>query len=276
MYRQQQLLRTGLDYAGMAVVLLLTGFPLLWLFLTSIRTQELTFMMPPVLVFEPYLGHYERLLQATQFPRYFGNSLIAATGSSLLAAVFGSLAAYALVRYRFRWSGGLLLFVLALRMFPPVTTALPVFLLVRGVGLFDSPIALVLVYAALNLPLVIWLMKDFFAEVPRELDESARIDGCSDLQAFTLINLPLASPGLVAATILSFIFAWNEFMFAMILTATNATTVPVLLSGFVTDHQIRWGEMAAVGTLTTAPVVVFALIVKRHLVRGLTMGAVKA
>lgn len=273
--RRSRALSVATQYVALGAVAVFAGFPLLWLFLTSIRTHDLTFAMPPVLIFEPFLGHYARVFEATSFAKYFRNSLIAAGESALLAAALGSAGAYAFVRYPFRGNNVLLTFILALRMFPPVTTAVPIFVLVKAVGLYDTPEALVLVYTALNMPLVIWVMKDFFAEVPRELDESARMDGCTEFQAFSLVSLPLASPGLIAAAILSFIFSWNEFMFAMVLTGSNAATTPVLLSGFVTDHQIRWGEMSAVGTLTTAPVIIFALLVKRHLVRGLTLGAVK-
>jgi len=165
---------------------------------------------------------------------------------------------------------------LSTRMMPAVSVIIPFFLIMRTLGLFDTYLALIIVYVVFNLPLTIWMMRSYFNEIPKDLDEAAMVDGCSRLGAFLRVALPLSAPGLAATAILSFILTWNEFFLAMLLTGREAKTLPVMVTGFIQQTRgIVWGEMSAASTIILIPVIVFTLIVQKHLVRGLTFGAVK-
>ena len=165
--------------------------------------------------------------------------------------------------------------ILSLRMAPPIAFVIPYYIIFSTFKLLDTQLAVSITHTTFILPFLIWLTRSYIAEVPKELDEAAKIDGCSTLGVLSKVILPIVAPGLIATTIISIIFSWNEFMFAMILTGTEARTLPVAIAGFQTDRAIWWGQMAAALTLGTLPVLVFAMIVQRHLVKGLTFGAVK-
>jgi len=162
-----------------------------------------------------------------------------------------------------------------LRVFPPATTILPLYLMVKSMRLYDTHIGLILVFAALGIPLVVWIMRSFFQEVPSEIEDAARVDGCSPLSVFWRVTLPLCIPGFFATGVLSFMFLWNSFLCPLILTASQAKTAPVVISTYYEDHVIAWGKMSSAGVLTTLPVIVFGLMVKRYLVKGLSLGGVK-
>jgi multiple sugar transport system permease protein len=165
--------------------------------------------------------------------------------------------------------------MLLTRMYPAIATAIPYFLIIRELKLLDTRWALIITYTAFNLPFVIWLMIGFFEELPPELERAAMVDGCNAWQRFTRIVLPISGPALVATAILSAILAWNEFLFAVMLTRTEAKTLPVIMAGFITDKGMLWDQMTALGVITVLPVLIFAIAVQRYLVRGLTFGAVK-
>jgi multiple sugar transport system permease protein len=269
------MLRSALKYLAVALIVLFFGFPVFWTVLTSIKPIALIPQMPPVWLFEPTLDHYRAIFSQTVLLESLWNSLVVATVSTVLALVVGTPAAYALARFHFRGKEELAFYFLTARMAPPMAVILPFFLIARDLGLLDTRLILILAYTTFNFAIVIWLLRGFFAEVPREIDEAALVDGCSRFGAFVRVVLPLTMPGLVAAAIICFIFSWNEFLFALILTNLQAKTLPVMAAGFVTDRLVLWGNLCAAAVVIYVPVMVFALLTRRHLIRGMTLGAVR-
>ncbi len=269
---------TPTEAAQVVAILLLIGFillPVYWMVSTSLKTVNQTFAVPPVFVFTPTLEHYREILGDGAVPRSLRNSLVVASAATALALILGTPAAYALARFSFRGKADLWFWFISNRFLSPIVVAIPFFLLARDLNLLNSRLALILVYLTFNVPLVVWLCTDQFRLVPREVDEAALVDGANQWQAFFRINLPLAAPGIAVSAILCFLFSWNEFLFAFVLTREETRTAPVEANNFVTDFGIRWGPMMATGTLIVLPVLIFAAFASRHLVRGLTMGAVK-
>ena len=263
----------------LVVALIFFMFPVIWMFLTSFKTEAEYFSYPPVFIPEDF--SFRNYFNAMAFPpdgrgglQGLRDSLIIASATTLAAVLIGSLAAYSLSRFK---TGGenFSFWILSTRMFPPVAAALPLFLIFKEIRLLDTHLALIIANTVFALPFVIWLLKGFFDELPVELEEAAMIDGCSHWGAFTRVALPLVTPGLVATALFSFIFAWNEFMFALLLTRRSVRTLTIIVPSLVGGHEILWGEIAAIGTVAIIPGVVLALILQRHLIRGLTMGAVK-
>jgi multiple sugar transport system permease protein len=205
------------------------------------------------------------------------NSILVAAGSTLIGLFAGSLAAYSLSRYRFPWrlNYWLLFLILAVRMFPPTVTLIPLFIFFRDLQLLDTVFAVILAQVYFDLPFVVWMMRGFFADIPVDLEEAALVDGDTKFGAFRRVTAPLAAPGLIATAILLVIYSWNEFTFALVLTESKATTLPVATAGLVHEFGIAWGPMTASGVLFTLPVLIFALLVQRNLIRGLTAGGVK-
>jgi multiple sugar transport system permease protein len=261
-------------HAGVLVLVLLVLAPFLWLLQMSVKTQEDIFAFPPKLVFTPTLEHY-RTIWDTAFRRSFTNSAVIGAVSTALAMLLGVPGAYALSRARFRAAGALTLWILVSRMAPPIAFTIPYFLAYRHLGLLDTRAGLVIVYLTFNLSLVVWLMRSFFDATPRALEEAAWIDGAGFRQAFLRIVLPLAAPGLAATAILCFLYAWNDFFFALILTRTEAMTAPVAVVNFMNYEGWEWGKIAAGGTCVMLPVLAFSFVVRRFLVRGLTAGALR-
>jgi multiple sugar transport system permease protein len=254
-------------------------FPVIWMFLTSFKTEAEYFSYPPVFI--PKDFSFRNYFNAMAFPpdgrgglQGLRDSLIIASATTLASVLIGSLAAYSLSRFR---TGGenFSFWILSTRMFPPVAAALPLFLIFKEIRLLDTHLALIIANTVFTLPFVIWLLKGFFDELPLELEEAALIDGCSYWGAFARVALPLVTPGLVATALFSFIFAWNEFMFALLLTRRNVRTLTIIVPSLVGGHEILWGEIAAIGTVAIIPGILLALLLQRYLVRGLTMGAVK-
>ncbi len=267
--------RRLLFWLATIVMVLWSVFPAFMVVLTSFKSRLDALRMPPVWVFTPTLSNYKEIFELSPFGAYFGNSLIVAGSSTFIALALGSLAAYSLARFRFRGQEQLSFWIISIRMTPPVAAAIPMFILMRQLGLLDTRTGLVIAYTTLNLPFAIWLMKGFFADIPVDLEESAMVDGCSRFGAFRRIAFPLSAPGLVATAIFCFIFTWNEFFFALILTGTRAQTLPVTITSFIRETGIMWGQMFAAAVLIMAPMVIFTLFVQKYLVRGLTLGAVK-
>jgi ABC-type glycerol-3-phosphate transport system permease component len=267
--------------AALVIATLIMLFPIFLVLVTSFKTPIDITSTSLKLFFTPTLENYLALvgLRPSEFQfdlwLHFRNSVIAAAGSTALAVLLGVPAAYAFARVRFRGSQSGMLFLLAMRLLPPIATVIPLFLIMRQVGLLDTVFALILAYTTFNLPFFVWMMYSFFLDLPRELEEAALIDGATRWQAFVKVILPLSRPGLAASAIFCMVLAWNDFLFAVTLTGRNAPTLPLLVSGFVTDMGVAWGIMMAAGSVIVVPVVLFTLFTQRHLVRGMTAGAVK-
>lgn len=247
--------------------------PFLWLLRMSFQTNAEVFAFPPHLWFTPTLSNYAALWQG-EFSNSFLNSVIVTTASTAISMLVGVPAAFALARMHSR-SDALSLWIVASRLAPPPAFAIPYFLAYRDLHLLDTRIGLVIIYLTFNISLVIWLMRSFFENTPRALEEAAWIDGAGFWQAMARVVLPVAAPGLAATAILCFVFSWNDFFFALILTRTNAMTAPVAVVNFMNYAGWEWGRIAAGGTMVMLPVLVFSLAVRRFLVNGLTAGAVK-
>jgi multiple sugar transport system permease protein len=266
-----------LHFVALLLVLFGTIFPFLWMVSTSLKTTNQTFAYPPVFFFTPTLEHYASALTSPQYGvgKSLVNSLIVSLSTTLLALLLGTPAAYAIARFEFRGKRDLWFWFISNRMISPIVMALPFFILARNFRLIDTHIALILIYLTFTVPIVIWICADQFRTVPRELDEAAFVDGSSMAYSFFRISLPLAMPGVVVSAILTFIFSWNELMYPLVLTRDAARTAPVAATSFMSGYELPWGEIMATGTLIVLPVIVFAMLVSRQLVRGLTMGAVK-
>lgn len=264
-------------WQGAVALLLIIAFltPVYWMVTTALKTTVDTFAVPPVLIFQPTLEHFRVVYEEGSVTKSLGNSLIVATSATLLSVLLGAPAAYVLARFDFRGKADLWFWIITNRFISPIVVALPFFLIARDLRILDRHIALILVYLTFGIPLVVWLCVDQFRAVPREVDEAATVDGANLWQVFFRINLPLAMPGIIVSAILAFIASWNELMFALVLTRAEARTAPVEAANFMTGFGIRWGPMMATGVLIVLPVLIFALLVSRNLVRGLTMGAVK-
>jgi multiple sugar transport system permease protein len=263
-------------WIGLAAVVAWSLAPFAWQVVTSLKPIGELETLPPLLPGAPTLEHYRAILAGQPFGRMMLNSLLAAGGATLVALGLGSLAGFALAKLRPPGRAATLAAVVALSMLPPIATVSPLFLIANAAGLHDTLLALVLVYAGFSLPLAVWLMTQFFRGVPDELYIAARVDGCSALGAFVRVMLPLAVPGLVATGLLVFIFAWNEFLYALTLTSSTASrTVPVAIALFPGIHEVPWGEIAAGSVIATAPVVALAIVFQRRVLEGLTAGAVK-
>jgi multiple sugar transport system permease protein len=264
----------------MVILALLAALaPVYWMLTISLKREVDQFAVPPRwFSFTPTLEHYADAFLTRSFGQYLLNSAIVAVGSTLCALVLGTLAAYSLARFRlpFHLDRKLALWILSTRMFPAIVTAVPLFLIMRDLRLLNTQLSLIIVYTAFNLPFVVWMMRGFFAELPRDLEEAAMVDGDSRWGAFRRVILPLVAPGLAATAVFCLIVSWNEFLFALVLTQTDAAmTLPVGIAGRVTQYEIKLGVMSAAGVVAMAPILAFAMAVQKYLVRGLSLGAVK-
>ena len=259
-----------------AIVALYCLAPFLWQVISSVKPAAELLALPPVLPTRVTLEHYAAVFGDPAFARVIANSLIVATVTAVLSLGVGALAAFALSMLRLPHRGAVLGVLLAASMFPPIATVSPLFLLLSALGLRDTLFALILTYTTFSLPLSVWLLARFFDELPREIYLAARADGCTAFGALRRVVLPLSAPGLLAAGLLVFVFCWNEFLFALAFTATDASrTIPVGIALFPGLHEIPYGEIAAASVVVTLPVVVLAFAFQRRIVDGLTAGAVK-
>lgn len=250
--------------------------PVVWQAITSLKPDPELITLPPLLPEHPTLSHYATILTEHPFWRIIANSLVVASMTTFLCLGIGSLAAFALAWLKIKGKRVILGTALAISMFPPIATVSPLYLIVRALGLRNTWWALVVIHTTFALPLTLWILTSFLREIPGELYRAARVDGCTPLQAFYKILLPLSLPGLVAAAILVFIFSWNEFLFALTFTTTEASrTIPVGIALFPGLHEIPHGDIAAASLVVTFPVFLLALLFQRRIVEGLTAGAVK-
>jgi multiple sugar transport system permease protein len=287
---------------------LIATIPLVWIFLTGFKTPSDAIAYPPKVLFEPSLEGYVNLFtsRTRQTPEYMAslpppeswydelvrsrnmvitgpsrfagrymNSLIIGFGSTFLAVFLGTLAAYAFSRFRVPLKDDLMFFILSTRMMPPVAVAIPIYLMYRTLGLSDTHLGMIILYTAVNLSLSVWLLKGFMDEIPREYEEAAMIDGYSRFQAFWKVVLPQATTGIAATAIFCLIFAWNEYAFALLLTSGEAQTAPPFIPIIIGEGGLDWPAVAAGTTLFLLPVVIFTVLLRQHLLRGITFGAVR-
>jgi len=264
----------ALSFGVSGALLVATLFPVLWLMQISLKTDVEAMRMPPAIFFVPTLDNYAAIIQR-RFARSFLSSLVLRLSTTRVGMLLGVPAAYALSRASFGRSQGLALWVLATRMAPPIAFAIPFFLAYRWLGLIDTLSGLLIIYLTFNLSLVMWMMRTFFDGIPRSLEEAAAIDGAGPLQVFYRITLPLSGPGLATTAIFCFVFAWNDFFYALVLTRSRALMAPVAIVNFMNYEGWEWGKIGAAATMIMLPVVLFALAVRRYLIRGLTADALK-
>ena len=250
-------------------------FPFYWMVATSLKNTQDILSPEPKFLFGPTLENYQRAVSKFDVPLSLRNSLIVAVSTTALALLLGTPAAYAIARFEFRGKKDLWFWFITNRMLSPIVLALPFFILARNLHLLDTQLVLILIYLTFNVPIVIWICADQFRNIPKELDEAATLEGYNSFAIFWRIGLPLAAPGIAVSAIFSFIFSWNELLYALVLTRSSAQTAPVVATSFMSGYELPWGQIMATGTMIVLPVIIFSIIVSRQLVRGLTMGAIK-
>jgi multiple sugar transport system permease protein len=260
--------------------------PIIWLFLSTIQTQaSLLTLPPPIIPPEITLRHYAEIFNPAAFGEFRGrstfvlalrNSVVVSVGATLMAMLLGTPAAYAFARFNIRHRRTLLLIILGTQLLPSVALIIPLFRMLRGAGLLDSLLGLILAYSTFSLPFVVWIMTSYFQSLPRELEEAARMDGASRWQAFTRVALPLAAPGLAVTAIFTLLNAWDEFFLALIFTSTYASkTLPVALAEFFGRHSVNWGMLVTGGFIASLPPIVLSFVFSRYIVSGLSAGGIK-
>lgn len=262
-------------YIALSAIALVFLLPFWIVLSTSLRNRVESFSEALVLFFRPTLEHYLRVIAGGNFPRFFSNSMIVAALTTVFVSYFGALAAFALTRFTFRGYHAVTLSIITARMFPPIALLPAFFLLASRLRLVDTKAIVIFAHTSYGLPFIVFMMLGFLYAVPRDLDEAARIDGCSWFGVFNRVILPNVAPGIAAAAILSFVWSWNEFLFALVLTRANSKTLPVTVSEFLTFTQVDWQGLTAMGTILLIPAIFITVFAQKHLVRGLTAGAVK-
>ena len=267
------LFKTAGFYALVIIVMLPTLFVFYWMITLSLKPQVEAAGYPPSFFrFSITFKAYIEVFAKHPFLLYTWNSFVVAAGCTLLGLIVGLPAAYSIAYWR---QGGLALVVLAARIIPGISYLIPWYILFRNLRMVDTYQALILTHLVVGLPIIIWVMIGFFEDIPPELRDAALIDGCSYYGAFLRVAVPLVKPGIVATSILSFIFSWNNFLFSVILAGRNTRTLPIAVFNMIGYEEINWGPLAAAATLITLPVIILTLIIQRHIVAGLTFGAVK-
>lgn len=250
--------------------------PYIYLLLTSLKPSAEAVSAPPTLWPSKFsLENYKNMFDYLPIGKYFMNSFVTAGASTVLSVFLGSMAAYGISRFTSVTGSYFLLFTLAIRMVPMISIAIPMYMIIKSMGLIDTQLALILVYTSLNVPFAIWLLIGFFDSIPKELDEAARVDGCSWLGSFIRVILPNSLPGLATTAIFTFMLAWNDFLFSLLMTSTNAKTATVGISEFLTAYNLDLGPMTAAAISFSLPVMIFSFFVQRYIVSGMTLGAVK-
>jgi multiple sugar transport system permease protein len=241
----------------------------------SLKNPADAFSLPPKLIFIPITENFMKVFQNDLFMKTYANSIAIALGSSFMSLLIGIPAAYVITRFRFKGHSAISFWILVTRMAPATAMVVAFFLILWKIGMLDTYIGIVAVYMTMNVGYVIWMMRGFIQAIPEECEEAAILDGCNWFQAFYHIILPLAGPGISAVSIMTFIFSWNEFLYALILTRSNLKTAPIAVLSYVSSEGIRWGEMSAAAIMIVLPVLILSLVIQKHIISGLTMGAIK-
>jgi multiple sugar transport system permease protein len=264
-----------LHFLALLLVILVCVFPFYWMVTSSFKQQSAILASTPQFIFQPTLENYVNAFTKFDILKSLQNSLFVALVTVLISLMLGTPAAYAIARFEFKGKRDIWFWFISNRMLSPIVVALPFFLIARNFRLLDTTWALILIYLTFNVPIVVWICADQFRNIPKELDEAATLEGYSSLAIFFKIALPLATPALAVSAIFSFIFSWNELLYALILTRNEAKTAPVVATSFMSGYELPWGQIMATGTMVALPVIIFSMIVSRQLVRGLTAGAIK-
>ncbi|RJX41638.1 carbohydrate ABC transporter permease [Paenibacillus pinisoli] len=261
-----------------AVLLLIVSvvciFPFIWMMIISLKTGTQTYD-PSIWFFSPTFENYKNIFENRHAVDYLKNSSIVVLLTTFISIFIGGMAAYGFARFEFKKKENRAFWVLSLRMLPPMASVIPIFVMASLLGILDTHLVLIICYMLFNIPFTIWMMRSFFEEIPVALEEAAFVDGASRFQVFIRIILPLATPGLIATSIFCIINSWNEFVFALFLTSSDASTLPTTVTLFLSVSGVVWGEMSAIGIVTILPVLLFAMIVQKYMIRGLTFGGVK-
>ncbi len=281
------------QYTVLIIWTVFSLFPVYWTFASSLKEPRDVFALPVKWIFEPTTYNYEVVWGLkigteiegvaeetagqgqSKFPQYLFNTVVIAAGSALFALVFGGMAAYSLARGRFKARRTIMAGILITRLIPPVVILVPIYVMWRSLHLLDKHIGLIIAYMIFNLPFTIWMMYGFFVDLPAELEEAAMVDGCTRMQAFIKILLPLAAPGLAVTAVFLILGAWNDFLFSSVLAGQTAKTLSPMILHYITDKAILWGRLYAAGSTILIPVVIFTLLVQRYMGVGLTGGALK-
>ena len=269
---------TALNLSGYGVVfiyLLFVLFPIFWIALLSVKNEVQAFADPPLFIFQPTFENYHNLFTEESFGFYLLNSIIVAVSSAVICLLFGVPMAYASARLRTKATQRILVWVLVSRMAPAMTYVIPYFVVFSQLRLIDTHFGLILAYSTLNLPLVIWLMRSFFLDAPTEIYDAANIDGASPFQTFTKIALPMATPGITSTGIIAFVVAWNEFIFALVLTRRNAVTAQIGIGNLQKYEGTEWGQMAAGAIILILPAILISIFISKFFIQGLTSGSTK-
>jgi multiple sugar transport system permease protein len=274
----------ALIYFLMIVVAIYILAPLVWILMMSLKSSNDVIAIPPKFIFSPTLDNYkglfgltggDTLVTGSAFLSYFKNSLILSTSSVILALILGLPAAYAIARLRFKAKESLAFTYLSFRFVPEITIILPLYVIYQKLQLYNTYVGLILVYQLIALPLMIWMMRSYFEEIPIAIEQAAQTEGYTWFGAFRKLVLPLAAPGMAATLVLAFIFCWNNFVFGLMLGGNDTQPVTVGLLSFIGTNEVQWGLMAAATMVAILPLFILALLVQRYMIRGLTFGAVK-
>ncbi|MBS4206871.1 carbohydrate ABC transporter permease [Bacillus sp. FJAT-50079] len=249
-------------------------FPILWILITGFKNEADAVIVPPSLFFEPTLENY-KLIWDLGVKEFFVNSVIVTIITTFLSLLLGVPAAYALAMFKVKKGNDLLFWYISTKFLPIAGVIIPIYLIFKNINLLDSLLSLIILYSAMNIPIIIWMMRTFFLDISNEIIESAEIDGATGLECFFKIVLPLVRPGLISTALLCMVFAWNEFFFGITLTYTTAGTLPVYMASFMTQEGLFWAKMSAAATISILPVLVLGWFTQKQLVQGLTAGAVK-
>lgn len=257
------------------LVILFWMFPYIWGLVTSFKTGIDSYSMPPTLLFKPSLSNYYNVFVQKNMFKYIFNSIIVALISTFFSMILGIPLAYMLARTRFKFNNALFIFVFLAYVLPPIVLSIPLYILGAKLALLDNFILIIITHVSFCLSFTIWMLRGFFEEIPVEVEESARIDGCNYLNTLIRVVLPMIRSGVIATIIFCIILSWNDFMYALILTGVNTRTLPVQAAQFLSPHGMFWGEMCAAGTTAVIPVFAFSLFFQKYIVRGLSAGAIK-
>lgn len=271
--RKRKIIKIGSCLILAAASLFFLG-PYLWMVLISLK-PKVDIYEPGKLIFSPTLENYISIIEDANILDYFVNSIVVSVVSTAISLVIGSFAAYGFARFYWKKRENTAFMVLSQRMLPAMAIVIPYFLMAMAAGLLDTKVILILCYLLFNIPFTILMMRGFFEDIPMEIEEAGKIDGCSRFQVLKELILPLSLPGLTATAIFCLINSWNEFVFANFLTSVSAKTVPTSVMLFLSVSGTKWGEMAATGVLSSLPVILFGVAVQKYMIRGLTFGAVK-